>query len=495
MRDFLHVSPTQTMKDLVTITNLNAISSQFEDSLDVHRLSSGIIWSGNELIENTNPRFQINVPIPTTNIRQVHFQNIKLYYASINKLINIDDMYLDLSPYKFKYLAYLVMYDDLSYDVVLEKPEDYQSNRITIARIYKPTNQIEQFFFCPPHVCATHYELSYPWYEFIDGGEPDLLVNNTIALGPTEIKYPSLNFSHRENKNVVIFDREEPKKVRWSIIDNGVDYNNLNLTINTENYLRNNKTITAIPKGKFSLSRLYLDPYENVVIQQYATQYWETLFDAMTEYQTYHQPDPNNKEDYIPLGAIIYESQVTDLTDRDKVRWYTNHDKSKQSDKDNLFAIDLVVREILEIFQKQTDERFKKVEARCTALENRCTVLEQRCTDLERRMDDAELEIDNLWETLNNHLKNTSNPHKVKLTQLYSKDGKSQPYDIATQSEAIAGSSSVKLMTPSTDKANIDYYTVKKYNPASNTGAIEIAIGGTAPSSQSGKTILWFNPI
>lgn len=94
-------------------------------------------------------------------------------------------------------------------------------------------------------------------------------------------------------------------------------------------------------------------------------------------------------------------------------------------------------------------------------------------------------EIVGLTTTMNTHINNKSNPHATTKTHVGL--GSVENYGISTEAEAKAGSSSSKYMTPQRVKQAVEAYSVI------SDGNIIIKIGGTQPSAQTGKTIIWID--
>ena len=86
---------------------------------------------------------------------------------------------------------------------------------------------------------------------------------------------------------------------------------------------------------------------------------------------------------------------------------------------------------------------------------------------------------------LTNHINNKSNPHKVTKGQVGL--GSVVNYGIASQQEAQNGSVDNKYMTPLKTKQAVQAYGVI------SDGNTIIKVGGTQPSVQTGKTIIWID--
>lgn len=114
--------------------------------------------------------------------------------------------------------------------------------------------------------------------------------------------------------------------------------------------------------------------------------------------------------------------------------------------------------------------------------------------------DDMDKAIDSLNTTLTNkintdvkvvndaliaHKNDKNNPHSVTKTQVGL--GSVENYGIATESEAKAGTVANKYMTPQRVKNALEGFGVI------SDGNVIIKIGGTQPTAQAGKTIIWIN--
>lgn len=103
-------------------------------------------------------------------------------------------------------------------------------------------------------------------------------------------------------------------------------------------------------------------------------------------------------------------------------------------------------------------------------------------TTLRQKID---TDIASVNEALANHIQSANNPHSVTKTQIGL--GNVENYGIATANEAKAGSINNKYMTPQRVKEAIEGFGVI------SDGNTIIKVGGTQPSVQSGKTIIWID--
>lgn len=94
-------------------------------------------------------------------------------------------------------------------------------------------------------------------------------------------------------------------------------------------------------------------------------------------------------------------------------------------------------------------------------------------------------QINTLSTNLSSHTGNRNNPHGVTASQVGL--GSVQNYGIASQAEAQNGSVDNKYMTPLKTKQAVEAYGVI------SDGNTIIKVGGTQPSVQTGKTIIWID--
>lgn len=94
-------------------------------------------------------------------------------------------------------------------------------------------------------------------------------------------------------------------------------------------------------------------------------------------------------------------------------------------------------------------------------------------------------DVKSVSDTLDTHKNDKSNPHDVTKSQVGL--GSVENYGIATEAEAKSGTSNAKYMTPGRVKNAIEALGVI------SDGNVIIKIGGTQPTAQSGKTIIWIN--
>lgn len=94
-------------------------------------------------------------------------------------------------------------------------------------------------------------------------------------------------------------------------------------------------------------------------------------------------------------------------------------------------------------------------------------------------------DIASVNEALTNHIQNKNNPHKVTKSQVGL--GNVLNYSMATKTEATTGASNNKYMSPQRTKEAMEAYGVI------SDGNLIIKVGGTQPSTQVGKTIIWID--
>ena len=94
-------------------------------------------------------------------------------------------------------------------------------------------------------------------------------------------------------------------------------------------------------------------------------------------------------------------------------------------------------------------------------------------------------DIKSVNDALTAHKNNKSNPHGVTKAQV--ELGSVENYGIATEAEAKAGAAANKYMTPQRVKNAVEAFGVI------SDGNVIIKVGGTQPTAQTGKTIIWIN--
>ena len=94
-------------------------------------------------------------------------------------------------------------------------------------------------------------------------------------------------------------------------------------------------------------------------------------------------------------------------------------------------------------------------------------------------------DIASVNEALTNHIQNENNPHNVTKTQVGL--GSVENYSVASANEAKAGNVNNKYMTPQRVKEAVEGFGVI------SDGNTIIKVGGTQPSVQAGKTIIWID--
>lgn len=402
----------------ITVDNLNST-----DFLYKSMLSNGqVFFDSDEIYGFVNNQAAVrgrNLTITREYIDNFVIRDFKVFTRNTNDLIDIN-INCNLKDYRDGKPHYL--YIVLSHRGKYEVHDDmFQSDdtKIVFARFIIDTQgNSRQFYMMLPFAGSADYIKGNQFYQVTDGLRVEVVNNNTrqMTLTNAKIRFSGINFDDVASPDCLEIDFDEAAvPIRYCNWDSTslvprVDWNmvprdNLDLTkvINYETGAMRN-----VASGKWSIQKLYFDVYEKCIVALYGNEIYNTREEAILSIDSvmsYKLPD--GIEYLIPIAAIIAENTTDSLSE------------------DNFRIVNLDYNE-KEILDSDTFTRQQAAEAIYKA----------------NQALNKSVETD---EALTNHTGDRTNPHRVRLDQLYKSDGTpgglSDDYSSWTVSSIIAKAS------------------------------------------------------
>ena len=387
----------------VTVENLNDT-----DFLYKSMLSNGqVFFEAPEMYGyvNNQPAFRgRNLVITRDYIDDFVIRDFKVFTRNTNDLISLD-INCNLKNYRDNKPHYL--YIVLSHRGTYEVYDDmFQSDdtKLLFARfIIDSQGNSKQFYIMLPFAGSADYIKGNQFYQVTDGLRVEVINNTTkqLTLSDAKIRFSGINFDDIASPDCLEVKFEGASvPIRYtSIWDSSahvprVDWdsearNTLDLT-RKMNY--STGSITSVSNNKFSIQKLYYDIYTKTIIAMYGNSAYNTKEDAIYAVDSVmNYPLPDGIEYLIPIAAIIAK----------------NSDDPFSDDSFKIINLDYNEKEVLD------SDSFTR----------------QQAAEAVTKANQALTTADSVSSTLNDHVGDRTNPHRVKLNQLYNSTGQAVTLD------------------------------------------------------------------
>lgn len=163
MRDWNTLSTSTTMRQLLEAFNENTYSSQFMDYIVGNIMCNGLLYTGNESINEQPIKPLTKVGLTGIVNSDTSFDNFRMYFRKDNVIIELNQLSVDLTAYNDGAPHFLYFKQDKSYRV-----SDYmfgQVDEVLICRfIISTTSQWQQLYIVAPRAGAPLYSTSEEFY-------------------------------------------------------------------------------------------------------------------------------------------------------------------------------------------------------------------------------------------------------------------------------------------------------------------------------------------
>lgn len=381
----------------VTVENLN----------DTDFLYKSMLTNGQVFFEmpemfgfvNNQPAFRNrSLTITRDYIDNFVIRDFKVFTRATNTLldININCNLKDYRDNKPHYL-YIVLSNKGKYEVYDDMFQSDETKLIFARFILDNQGNTKQFYMMLPFAGSADYIKGNQFYQVTDGLRVEVVNNTTrqLTLTDAKIRFSGINFDDVSSPDCLEVKFEgNAVPIRYaSIWDNNakvprVDWDSDPITALTLSRIMNytNGATSACPSNKFSIQKLYYDVYTKTIIAMYGNRAYNSMEEAVyaiDSVMSYKLPD--GIEYLIPIAAIITK----------------NTEDAISEDNFRIINLDYNEKEVLDsdtFTRQQAQEAINKATA---------------------ALDTA----DSVSATLNEHVGDRTNPHRVRLNQLYDSQG------------------------------------------------------------------------
>lgn len=376
----------------VTVENLNST-----DFLYKSMLSNGqVFFDADEVYGMVNNQAAIrgrNLTIAKEYIDNFVIRDFQVFTRSTNTLldININCNLKDYRDGKPHYL-YIVLSNKGKYEVHDDMFQSDETKLLFARFIIDRQGNSRQFYMMLPFAGSADYIKGNQFYQVTDGLRVEVLNNNTkqLTLTDAKVRFSGINFEDVSSPDCLEINFEgNAVPIRYCTWDNTdhvprVDWNMEPLTSLNLTRVMNYETgaTSAVAEGKYSIQKLYYDIYEKCIVALYGDAVYDSRIEAIygiDSVMRYVLPD--GIEYLIPIAAIIAENTEEPISD----------------DNFRIVNLDYNEKEVLDsdtfTRQQSAESMFKSREAI------------QRVNELDA--------------ALSNHAGDRTNPHQVRLNQLY----------------------------------------------------------------------------
>jgi len=344
-----------------------------------------------------------NITITSDYINDFVIRDFKIFSRATNELLSIH-INCNLANYRDGKPHYL--YVVLSHRGTYEVHDDmFQSDetKIVFARFIIGTdgNSI-QFYVILPFAGSADYIKGNQFYQVTDGLRLKIVNNSTkqFTLSDAKIRFSGINFDDVSSPDCLEVKFEGAtvpiRYVKWDSSSRipRVDWtaettNSLNLT-KIMNYTTG--ALSNVPDGKFSIQKLYYDVYTKCIVALYGNKVYNTREAAIYAIDSIMQyPLPDGIEYLIPIAGVILQNTSQPFSD-DTIR---------------IINLDYNEQEVLD------SDSFTR----------------QQAAEAVQKANQAVTTANNAESVMNEHVGDRTNPHRVRLNQLYNSRGNAVTID------------------------------------------------------------------
>ena len=411
----------------ITVDNLNDT-----DFLYKSNLSNGqVFFAADEIYGFVNNQAAIrgrNLTITRDYIDDFVIRDFKVYTRNTNELLDIN---INCNLYNYRdgkpHYLYIVLSHRGTYEVYDDMFQSDETKIVFARFIIDTQGNSKQFYMMLPFAGSADYIKGNQLYQVTDGLRLEIVndITKQFTLTKAKIRFSGINFDDVSSPDCLSVDFEgNSVPIRYSSIwDNNdkvtrVDWisdasSTLDLT-KIINYTTGTKS--TIPEDKFSIQKLYYDVYEKCIIAMYGNAVYNTREEAILNIDSVmNYTLPDGIEYLIPIAAIIVQNSSDPLDDN------------------NFRIINLDYNE-KEVLDSDTFTR-------------------QQSSEAINKANQAVTRVNELDTSLSNHTGDRTNPHRVRLDQLYNSNN--EPIILANDYADYSVSSI--LSAAATSAANLYY--------------------------------------
>ena len=410
----------------LTVDNLNDTDYLYKTSLS----NGQVFFEFDEVFGYVNNQAAVrnrNLTITSDYIDNFVIRDFRVFSRALNDIIYLD-INCNLKDYRDgkPHYLYIVLSHRGKYEVYDDMFQSDETKLLFARFIIDTQGNSIQFYMMLPFAGSADYIKGNQFYQVTDGLRVKVVNNNTkqLTLSNAKIRFSGINFDDVSSPDCLVVDFEGAavpiRYVKWDSSDGlpRVDWvsdtvDKLNLT-KIMNY--STGALSNVANGKYSIQKLYYDVYEKCIVAMYGNAIYNSREEAIYAIDSVMSyPLPDGIEYLIPIAAIVAENTSSAISN------------------DNFRIINLDYNE-QEVLDSDTFTR-------------------QQAAEAIQKSNQAIQISNNISDVLDEHVGDRTNPHQVKLNQLYNSSGQ-----LITLADDYANYSVSSILSAAQQQAANNFY-------------------------------------
>lgn len=410
----------------LTVDNLNDTDYLYKTSLS----NGQVFFEFDEVFGYVNNQAAVrnrNLTITSDYIDNFVIRDFRVFSRALNDIIYLD-INCNLKDYRDgkPHYLYIVLSHRGKYEVYDDMFQSDETKLLFARFIIDTQGNSIQFYMMLPFAGSADYIKGNQFYQVTDGLRVKVVNNNTkqLTLSNAKIRFSGINFDDVSSPDCLVVDFEGAavpiRYVKWDSSDRlpRVDWisdtvDKLNLT-KIMNY--STGALSNVANGKYSIQKLYYDVYEKCIVAMYGNAIYNSREEAIYAIDSVMSyPLPDGIEYLIPIAAIVAENTSSAISN------------------DNFRIVNLDYNE-QEVLDSDTFTR-------------------QQAAEAIQKSNQAIQISNNISDVLDEHVGDRTNPHQVKLNQLYNSSGQ-----LITLADDYANYSVSSILSAAQQQAANNFY-------------------------------------
>ena len=410
----------------LTVDNLNDTDYLYKTSLS----NGQVFFEFDEVFGYVNNQAAVrnrNLTITSDYIDNFVIRDFRVFSRALNDIIYLD-INCNLKDYRDgkPHYLYIVLSHRGKYEVYDDMFQSDETKLLFARFIIDTQGNSIQFYMMLPFAGSADYIKGNQFYQVTDGLRVKVVNNNTkqLTLSNAKIRFSGINFDDVSSPDCLVVDFEGSavpiRYVKWDSSDGlpRVDWisdtvDKLNLT-KIMNY--STGALSNVANGKYSIQKLYYDVYEKCIVAMYGNAIYNSREEAIYAIDSVMSyPLPDGIEYLIPIAVIVAENTSSAISN------------------DNFRIVNLDYNE-QEVLDSDTFTR-------------------QQAAEAIQKSNQAIQISNNISDVLDEHVGDRTNPHQVKLNQLYNSSGQ-----LITLADDYANYSVSSILSAAQQQAANNFY-------------------------------------
>ena len=326
MKVYTPLEETSTYRDLYdsynqTVDNLSSTDFLYESSL-----SDGRVFSDQPGYVNLQEAHMgQSITIAAADLGDFKIRDF-IYYSRKYNTYKVMDINCDLTGYKDGrvHFLYVLLQTGGTYEVYDNMQENTDERMLFARFVIDTSGNSVQFYLAAPFAGSPDYIKSNPTFVVDSGLGTTGTNNNHLIVAPGKIRFPGINFDNKSDPDVLSLDISDDslplRYITWDSTHSRPTVNWSSATSTTLDFSKyinySTGALSNVGNNKFTIQKVYLDPYTKTGVVEYGDTVYNSLEDAMKVLSTVASyPLVDGVKYLIPLAAIVNKKGNTDLTD------------------------------------------------------------------------------------------------------------------------------------------------------------------------------------